>query len=293
MEQNEIIKYTSDNINNAIEKSLKYAIISLPFTINRMNLSIADRIKNIAKGKLAEYLFYDYCLYNNIPINVDDCTTPFWTIDKRDFIFLEYECDLKNNYFWDVDLNQYTNNELIIRLPALVPNKHKNDQWGKRNEKFFNKNVMFIFTFIKNGKIVNGERRDTTFSVNLTKTQEDFIMHLCREYQGYSLNNSPYDENWFWQKFGNINYIVHEESDFTLYITAYSTNEHFDLFKNTNGQFTHKNYINYPFPSWYTQSHNGAKFLNGAIYTKIVNATVPLILLPSFKSLLIRKKIIK
>jgi hypothetical protein len=39
-------------------ESVRYAIISLPYTINRMNLiDIQSRITNIAKGKISENIF--------------------------------------------------------------------------------------------------------------------------------------------------------------------------------------------------------------------------------------------
>ena len=43
-------------------ESVRYAIISLPYTINRMNLlDIQSRITNIAKGKISENIFLHFC----------------------------------------------------------------------------------------------------------------------------------------------------------------------------------------------------------------------------------------
>ena len=50
-------------------ESVRYAIISLPYTINRMNLiDIQSRIANIAKGKISEKIFLHFCDLNEIPV---------------------------------------------------------------------------------------------------------------------------------------------------------------------------------------------------------------------------------
>ena len=50
-------------------ESVRYAIISLLYTINRMNLiDIQSRITNIAKGKISEKIFLHFCDLNEIPV---------------------------------------------------------------------------------------------------------------------------------------------------------------------------------------------------------------------------------
>ena len=70
-----------------MEKSVSYALISLPYTINRMRLrDIQSRITNIVEGKISEKLFIHFCEQNEIPVQTEKCQTPFYLPDKRDFI---------------------------------------------------------------------------------------------------------------------------------------------------------------------------------------------------------------
>ena len=113
-------------------ESVKYAIISLPYTINRMNLiDIQSRITNIAKGKISENIFLHFCDLNEILVNTKNCETPFYLPDKRDFILGREEWDIKNNFLrhdGDILLT-----EDYLNLPGLVPNRGSWDQWSKKN----------------------------------------------------------------------------------------------------------------------------------------------------------------
>ena len=52
-----------------VSTSVQYAVISLPYTINRMDLrDPISRITNIAKGKISEKLFIHFCHVNDIPV---------------------------------------------------------------------------------------------------------------------------------------------------------------------------------------------------------------------------------
>jgi len=68
MNTNEIIFFKvtdKQKLNEIIEKSAKYAFLSLPFTINRMSYEfdkISQRINNIFKGKIAEELFFIFVM---------------------------------------------------------------------------------------------------------------------------------------------------------------------------------------------------------------------------------------
>ena len=78
-----------------MEKSVSYALISLPYTINRMRLrDIQSRITNIVKGKISEKLFIHFCEQNEIPVQTEKCQTPFYLPDKRDFILGREEWDI-------------------------------------------------------------------------------------------------------------------------------------------------------------------------------------------------------
>ena len=56
-------------------EAVEYAILSLPYTINRMELKETStrRIVNIAKGRLSETLLIHFCRANEIPLRIDTC----------------------------------------------------------------------------------------------------------------------------------------------------------------------------------------------------------------------------
>jgi hypothetical protein len=46
-----------------VNKSINYALISISYTYNRMDLDkLGNRIQNITKGKIAEYIFQHYLI---------------------------------------------------------------------------------------------------------------------------------------------------------------------------------------------------------------------------------------
>ncbi len=294
MTRDEIIFYEVNNknkIKKIVDKSVIYAILSLPFTVNRMEIKdVAKRLLNIIKGKIAENVFFDFCDEKGINIDKDSCLTPFYQIDKRDFLFGEYECDIKNNYIWETEDLDY------IKLPALVPNRHSFDQWSKRNKSFFGKKVIFLFTFIKQGELRNGMLNYTFLEIKLDEHQKELLRKKCNIYQGKPQNgfsfNFGFDEDEYFRIFlktdqtKNIEKIVTKYLEtIKLIITGYATQRKFYLFRDVNGKGTSAYYMNYPWPNWYEQTDKGANFLNGVIITKIKNATCPIVLLPSIKSL--------
>jgi len=91
----------SNEYDQLINECVRYSIISLPFTVDRMSIpNEKQRALNIAKGKVAEALFKFFCNNNNLNPDFDTCTTPFWTVDKRDFILDSCEWDIKNNFIY-------------------------------------------------------------------------------------------------------------------------------------------------------------------------------------------------
>jgi hypothetical protein len=225
-------------------------------------------------------LFVEYCNESGVGISTEECTTPFYQVDRRDFLLGDFECDIKNNFFWNTG-TQSPIEELIIKFPALVPNRWEGDQWSKRNESYFGKRVMFIFTFMQAGYLKDGDRVDGILSIDLSKSQKEYLIQLTKRYQGKPQDKEPYTPEEFWKEFGQVKFIITKRSP--LYITAYATSEHFHLFRDTDGRHVSHHYQQNPFQNWYEQTPRGAKFLGGAIFTRIKNATCPIVLLPPFK----------
>ena len=205
MTENEIIIFSdieNHQYEKIIESALKYAIISIPFTINRMDISnIEQRIINIAKGKIAEGLFKEYCKKQGININDKECTTPFYKADKRDFVLNGFEWDIKNNFLYHKD--DVLNTSEYLNLPALIPNRGKWDQWEKRNRKLIpeSKAVVFLFTFLKN--LDSYQRNRNFINLVLTENQKQFIIAIYNKHKSLRFDYAPYTEEWYWNEFFN------------------------------------------------------------------------------------------
>ena len=269
MEENEVIIVSNipDDIYYRVAlNAVKYAIISIPFTIDRIGLRNRNlQIFNIAKGKLAEGLFKFFCEANNIDVNFNICETPFYQIDRRDFLLGDSEWDQKNNFLYHFG-DQLTSHQ-YIDLPALVPNRpSRKDQWQKRTDHYLKKtrSVKFLFTFMKAAD--KNRKNSNFFSINLSEKQTDFLKKLYDRYKGLPQKEKPYGINDFWEK---MRYLKNDQISFQLYfkqnlvITGYADENYWDLFFNTENK----------------------KFLDGTLWTKIRNKTCYLRELPSFLSL--------
>lgn len=291
MREEEVIIVDSipcDTYRSLIEDCVKYAIISLPFTVDRMRLrDDKKRALNIAKGKIAENLFKFFCENNNIYPDFDACATPFWDVDNRDFILRGNEWDIKNNFYYEskYGISKYTD------LPALVPNRFPGDQWSKRNEniQIGSNGVEFLFTFLKGADLLNNGNRGNEFlDITLNTAQLNYIHQLYTRYQGLPQSSKPFEEKDFWAKMENLgptNYFILYDFP-ALIITGYANQSNWHEFRDT-GPFdrnnTWRSYIN---PQWYSKTARGSiNFLNGTLWTVITNATLPVNKLPSFLSL--------
>ncbi len=271
-----------------VNEAVSYALISLPFTIDRMRIpNHIRRTLNIAKGKIAEELFKWYCKSNNIKIDFESCETPFWEIDKRDFILYGFEWDIKNNFIYHQG-NIFDDN---LKLPALIPNRHDRDQWSTKDQKKIenSKGVKYLFTFLKGADLTNNKRGGDFLTINLSFEQSEFISDLYEKYRGMPQTQRPFDDDWFWKelkkrgssRFFSLSFMPY------LVITGYADENHWHLFKDT-GPYSPYNYQDYFQEKWYKKvgHKNSLMWLNGALWTTITNKTCPLPDLPSFKSLI-------
>ena len=251
-----------------VEESLRYAIISLPFTVDRMELhSLKSRIFNIAKGKIAEAMFLTFARANNLPVHTSDCRTPFYRPDRRDFILHHLEWDIKNNFLFHSGkrLNGYRYTD----LPALVPDKHPGDQWAKRFERKLDSSngVAFLFTFLRWAP----RRRQGIgiFDFDLNPAQQELLARAWAKYKGQPWSEEPFREETFWHEWDRLNsgtaFCRLQVSDFpVLVIGAYAGANEFGRFRPIPGNQT---------------------FLNGVLHTRIRNRMALLKDLPSFASL--------
>jgi len=214
-----------------LSEAINYAIISIPFTFNRLSTSdLKKKITNIAKGKFAENIFFEYARNMNIQVDFTTTTTPFYNVDKRDFLFNGKEWDIKNNFL--IHEGDHLFPEDYLKLPALIPNRGEWDQWGKRNKLHFasSKGSSYLFTFMK--KCAPGERRDF-FSINISFSQEMFIRDLYEKFQGKAQSDMPFTPEWFWDQFNKLsgNYSVVLDFKPQMVITGYADNTMYEKFE--------------------------------------------------------------
>jgi len=178
-----------------IYRSVLYGVISIPFTYDRMGyqMDLERRITNIIKGKIAEECFNHFANSINIDIDTGYCQTPFYRIDKRDFLYQSIEWDIKNNFvlksFESINLD---------RLPALVPV----DQWAKRTEHKFSwtTGVNYCFTFMEK------DSRNEPINLSLNDKQKGLLKSLYQKYLGKEQEKAPFTEEWFRHEFGEFTY---------------------------------------------------------------------------------------
>ena len=227
MTKDEIIKFEvkEKNLSSCLKEASEYALLSIPFTINRMGIkNLEQRIVNIIKGKLAECLFREFARNYGLDIDLDITSTPYYQTDKRDFIFKGYEWDIKNNYIYC----QNFSDEDVLNFLALVPNRNEQDQWNKRNKRFFPKEapngVAFLFTFIKRPE-------DTDIvKVELGDKLKNLLEHYCKIYKGIPQPSEPSGYKEVIMEYINEFSIKPKLDDIELIITGYATKEHFSQF---------------------------------------------------------------
>lgn len=247
--------------NSIINKSINYALISVSYTYNRMDLDVlSQRIQNISKGKIAELIFQHYLTQRKTQVDFKSCQTPFYLPDKRDFLMGEYEWDIKNNF---VRTPKKLTKEEVIELPALIPNRpttqYFSDQWEKRLEMKHptSKGARFVFTFME--RPVKKDFIDIFVHPGL----RDFYLNIKKKHPYQKDKEPPFTESWFWNEISKVDFPDYQlNQKLRLYITAWAGLEHFPLFFNTE-----------------------KKNFEGMIYTLIKNKTIKIHRLPAFRDL--------
>ena len=244
-----------------ITKAINYALISISFTYNRMDLSkLANRIQNITKGKIAELIFQHFMTQNKLEVNFSSCQTPFYLPDNRDFLMGEYEWDIKNNF---VRSAQLLTSKQVIELPALIPNRpstqYFTDQWEKRKEMKHPTSIgtRFVFTFMER------PIKNDFVNIRIHGTLQKFYEMIKKKYPRAKEGQAPFTESWFWNEMSQVDFPVYKlNQKLRLYITSWAGCEHFGNFYDTEKRSFDK-----------------------MIYTLIKNKTIKVHRLPSFVSL--------
>jgi len=221
--------------NHLCERALRYAIISLPFTINRMGLKgLEKRVFNIMKGKLSELVFEQFAADASLPVDFATCQTPFYNVDRKDFLFKGFEWDIKNNFLTAQRLDIAV--EELNRLPALIPNNFEKDQWSKKSKIFFSeaRGSKQLFSFMI-GKLEDGPMVTEWAAFKLNKAQTEWLDQLNKRYHGRPQSEPPFKEAWFWDRWEQISLpweqVFRTHFNSPIYITGYSDETNWEHFK--------------------------------------------------------------
>lgn len=179
----------ADVIARAKSQALEYALISKPFTFNRMQKPMKECLVNIAKGKFVEYLFVSLCRERGLLVDTDSCETPFYQRDHRDFLLMDREWDIKSIFLHSIPPNNAFND-----CPALIPNRFRSDQWGTRDYRYVpsvSKMPAYVFVFLS----------DFDLRIELDVNQVTFIQGLCRDHKEKVVGQEPFKREWFVERF--------------------------------------------------------------------------------------------
>jgi hypothetical protein len=282
MKPADVIIYKASNrdaLDKALNEALDYALLSFPFTVNRMNLrNPKSRISNIFKGKIAESLLKLFSEENGLELDFDAGQTPFWMRDAFDFQWKGQKWDLKNNFLYHS--GETLSSEAYMKLPALVPNRFAGDQWALADEA----GKAFLFSFLRQSDTRDGV---PFFEIHYSDGALRFLSNLSTAHAGTFPERAPYLESWFWatlEKEGGKPTLTMSSTP-SLVITGACRQGERRLFMDTDGRSNH-GYAHY-LGGWYkVREDGGLSFSDGILHTKITNATCPVGFLPAFRSLL-------
>lgn len=209
----------TDLIVRAKSQALEYALISKPFTFNRMQKPISECVVNIAKGKFVEYLFVSLCRERGLIVDTDSCETPFWQRDRRDFVLMDREWDIKSIFLHNTPANNAFND-----CPALIPNRFRGDQWGTRDIRYVpsvSKTPAYVFIFVPQIEL----------RIELDKNQVTFIEGLCEDHKEQLANQEPFKREWFIERFPRfVDLELQIDSKPIIAVTGIASSDQWQLF---------------------------------------------------------------
>lgn len=291
MNVSQLLTYQANEIilRMVIEKALSYALLSFPYTVNRMQISnLSQRITNIAKGKIAEGLLQAFAEERGLSMDFASGETPFYKPDHFDFSFKGRAWDVKNNFIYHP--GDELEPEAYLKLPALVPNRFDGDQWSKRNNRTLSNGSSplekaFLFTYLKQ----SDERKSPSFlRIHFTQRSIKALENVGQAVVDKHPETAPYTPKQFFEKLAKVGGIPgYTILNIPLLIVAgAATQKEWKLFADTDGISEHA-YHHYT-GRWYNvRGDGGLIFCGGLLHTKIRNATCPVGFLPAFSEYLL------
>ncbi len=181
-------------LHSILRKAFRYALLSLPWTINRMayrgDRGYQQRMANILLGKAAEGAVRLFLLKRGVCIIPGAGSTPFWQADRYDLKIKGADGAEE----WDIKLLRlrFKPNDQCPweTLPALIPDRHPRDQWALRNlchdKDTIRKRYLFVYCTEKPLRIiwpdtVNSVLKQLIKDKDKLRPQDDYILRMLNE----------------------------------------------------------------------------------------------------------------
>ena len=275
-----------EELRESLQKEVETALVSFPFWASR------EKIKNVKFGlhnylikSLPKVLFNLFAKEQNLSLDFKAGKRAFPNNPVFDFSFENTAWHIQNNF---VQNPKPLHAEEYVYLPALIPNRFKNDNWSKR-DKFLEgyKNTGFLFTFLSE----DSDKTNPLFDLAMDYRTLNFLSALKSKNEDRNPKETPYSESWFWSEFLKISEIpqVTLNTIPTLVIAGVAQENHFGYFADTDekANLCYRLYRG----NWYVNREGGGlSFCKGLIKTHIKNATCPMAALGSFNSVFLKSQ---
>lgn len=273
-----------EKLRESLQIEVERALISFPFWANQKKIkNVKYGIHSFLKNSISKNLFALFANEQNLNLNFKSREIPFSPDPTFDFSFENTAWYIQNNF---VRNSKPLPAEEYVYLPALIPNRFKDDAWSKRIEKpKGHVSTGYLFTFLNE----DPDKTKPFLDFHLDHRIIHFLDTLRIQYKEQDLEKSPYSENWFWNEFLKISDIPRIQIDKIphLVIAGLAQENHFGYFADTDekANLCYRLYRG----KWYENREGGGlSFCKGLIETQIKNATCPMAGLGSFKSVFLK-----
>ena len=127
---------------NLTEGGIAYALHSLPYSFNRANSSVYDRLRRLVAGAAVDLAFRRYLSEQTVPFEVKSAP-PFTERDRYDVTLAGRRCEIKSFLIShrEQTLQIQRNPKLLLNVPALVASdQHAAEGYSPRD--------LYLFAFL-------------------------------------------------------------------------------------------------------------------------------------------------
>lgn len=136
---------------NLTEGGIAYALHSLPYSFNRANSSVYDRLRRLAAGAAVDLAFRRYLSEQAVPFEVKSAP-PFTERDRYDVTLAGRRCEIKSFLIShrEQTLQIQRNPKLLLNVPALIASdQHAAEGYSPRD--------LYLFAFLT-GRVTSSQQ---------------------------------------------------------------------------------------------------------------------------------------